>query len=150
ASLRAQSNLNHTSGLLSQTLNRLSSGLKINSAADDPAGLVISEEQRAQIVGLQTAINNTAEGVNLVQTTEGALNEINSLLDQIRGLALGSANGAVVDPSSQAANQAQVANALETIDRIAQTTQFGTKKLLDGSAGFIGSTTNPTNVSVLK
>jgi flagellin len=150
AALTAQNNLARTSGMLSKTLERLSSGLKINRGADGPAALVISEEQRAQIAGLQAAINNTSKGVSMVQSTEGALNEINNLLVQIRGLALDSANTAVNDANAQAANQAQVTNALATIDRIAQNTQFGTKKVLDGSTGLTGSTTNPSAVSVLK
>jgi flagellin len=150
ASLTAQDNLSRTSKSLSSTLEKLSSGLKINRGADGPAALVISEEQRAQISGLQAAINNSSKAVSLVQTTEGALNEINSLLVKIRGLALDSANSGVNDSNAQAANQAEVSNALETIDRIAQTTQFGTKKVLDGSAGLTGASTNPSNVSVLK
>src|SRR5215212_8467789 len=119
SSLIAQGNLTRTSSMLSKSLERLSSGLQINRGADGPAALVISEQQRAQIAGLQTAINNTSKAVSMVQTTEGALNEINSLLVKIRSLALDSANTGVNDPSAQAANQAEVANALSTIDRIA-------------------------------
>src|SRR5579862_5140057 len=111
ASLTAQTNLNRTSTMLSTSLERLSSGLKINRGADGPAALVISEEQRAQIAGLNTAIDNTSKAVSLVQTTEGALNEVNSLLDKIRSLALDSANSAVNDSTALAANQAEVSNA---------------------------------------
>jgi flagellin len=150
ASLNAQENLSRSSSALGQSLQRLSSGLKINTGADGPAALVISEEQRAQISGLQAAINNTSKGISLIQTTEGALNEINSLLDQVRGLALDSANSAVLDTNAQAANQAQLAQALGTIDRIAQTTQFGTKKVLDGTAGMTGFSTAPSSVQVLQ
>jgi flagellin len=142
ASLNAQDNLAQSSNMLSQTLERLSSGLKINRGADGPAALVISEEQRAQIAGLQQAIANTSEAVNMVQTTEGGLNEINSLLVQVRGLALDAANNGVQDANALAADQAQIANALSTIDRISANTQFGTKKVLDGSAGLSGSTDN--------
>lgn len=149
ASLNAQDNLNRTSSALSKSLERLSSGLKINRGADGPAALVISEENRAQISGLQTAIDNTTKGAAMVQTAEGALNEVNSLLVNIRGLALDSANSAVLDANALAANQAEVTNALSTIDRIAANTQFGTKKLLDGSAGFTGSASSP-NVAFLK
>src|SRR3954452_2349617 len=88
ASLTAQNNLNKTSSMLSKTLERLSSGLKINSGADGPAALVISEQQRAQIVGLKTALDNTAKAISVVQTGEGALNEVNSLLSKARSLAL--------------------------------------------------------------
>src|SRR5437588_736422 len=104
ASLNAQNNLNRTSSALSKSLERLSSGLKINRGADGPAALVISEQQRAQIAGLQTAVDNTNKAVALVQTAEGALNEINSLLVKIRGLALDSANTGVNDANAQAAN----------------------------------------------
>ncbi len=103
-----------------------------------PAALVISEKQRAQIAGLKQAIDNSEKAVSLVQTAEGALNEINNLLVSIRGLALDSANSGVNDEDALAANQAEITNALETIDRIANNTQFGTKKLLDGSAGING------------
>lgn len=148
ASLTAQVNLNKTSGMLNTSLERLSSGLKINRGADGPAALVISEEQRAQIAGLNSAINNTAKAVSMVQTTEGALNEVNSLLDKIRSLAIDSANSAVNDPTALAANQAEVTNALATIDRIANNTQFGTKKLLDGSLGTVSTPTDVTNSAV--
>jgi flagellin len=149
ASLTAQHNLSRTSNALARSLERLSSGLKINRGADGPAALVISEQQRAQIAGLQKAIENTEKGVSLVQTAEGALNEINSLLTKIRSLALDSANSAINDANTLAANQAEVANALDTIDRIAVNTQFGTKKVLDGSAGITGST-DDTDVTFLR
>src|SRR5882724_6828925 len=103
ASLTAQNNLSKTSSMLSKSLERLSSGLKINRGADGPAALVISEQQRAQIAGLQTAIDNTSKAVSMVQTTEGALNELNSLLVKIRSLALDSANTGVNDSNALAA-----------------------------------------------
>src|SRR5262245_6558066 len=138
ASLTGQHNLLRTSSALAKSLERLSSGLKINRGADGPAALVISEQQRAQISGLEKAIENTEKAVSMVQTAEGALNEINSLLVRIRGLALDSANAGVNDTNALAANQAEVDNALDTIDRIAANTQFGQKHLLDGSAGMNG------------
>lgn len=140
--LTAQHNLNRSSAALNRSLERLSSGFKINRGADGPAALVISEKQRAQIAGLNSAIANTEKAVSLVQTAEGALNEINSLLVKIRGLALDSANQAVNDDDALAANQAEISNALATIDRIANNTQFGTKKLLDGSAGLYAKSSN--------
>src|ERR1700684_3628295 len=97
ASLSAQASLDSTSNALNTSLQRLSTGLKINSGADGPAALVISQEQQAQVVGLQQAISNTSEAVNLVQTGEGGLNEISNLLNQARSLALGSANSGVND-----------------------------------------------------
>src|SRR5207237_10626304 len=99
-SLTAQNNLFRTSSMLAKSLERLSSGLKINRGADGPAALVISEQQRAQITGLKTAIDNTNKAVSLVQTGEGALNEINSLLNKARSLALDSANSGVQDTDS--------------------------------------------------
>ena len=129
ASLTAQYNLNQTSSSLNQSLQRLSTGLKINSGADGPAALVISEETHGQVAGLQTALDNTSQAVNMVQTAEGSLNEINSLPTHIRGLALDSANTGVNDANALAANQAQFQNALSTINQIVNTTQFGGSKL---------------------
>ncbi len=149
-SLFAQNSLNNTSNALNTSLQRLSSGLKINSGADGPAALVISQQQLAQIAGLQTAIANTSKATNLAQTAEGALGTINDLLTQIRGLALDSANSGVNDSNALAANQAELANALQTIDRIANTTQFGTKKLLDGSAGFNATSADTTSFASLR
>jgi len=138
SSLNAQQSLNRTSGALGKSLERLSSGLKVNRGADGPAALVISEQQRAQIAGLKTAIDNTNKAVSVVQTGEGALNEVNGLLTKIRGLALDSANSGVNDTNALAANQAEIANALSTIDNIANTTKFGTKNLLNGQAAISG------------
>jgi flagellin len=149
SSLIAQNNLTRTSGMLSKTLERLSTGLKINRGADGPAALVISEQQKAQIAGLQTAIDNTSKATSMVQTTEGALSEVNDLLVQIRSLAVDSANSGVNDANALAANQSEVANALATIDRIGVNTQFGTKKVLDGSAGLTGSSTD-SDITFLK
>jgi flagellin len=142
SSLVAQNSLARTSTMLSVTLKRLSTGLKINSGADGPAALVISQEQQAQIAGLQAAITNTDKATSLVQTAEGALSTINDLLNQMRALAIDSANTGVNDATALAANQAEVTNALSTIDRIAKNTQFGTKRILDGSAGFNGVSNN--------
>lgn len=137
-SLTAQSNLGKSNRAMKRSLERLSSGFKVNRGADGPAALVISEKQRTQIAGLKQAIDNSEKAVALVQTAEGALNEINNLLIKVRSLALDSANEGVNDADALAANQAEVDNALETINRIANNTQFTTKKLLDGSAGING------------
>ena len=149
SSLVAQNNLGRTNTALGKSIERLSSGLKINKGADGPAALVISEKQRAQIAGLRQAIENSEKAVSVVQTAEGALNEINSLLTKVRSLALDSANTGVNDDDALAANQAEISNALDTINRIANNTQFGEKKLLDGSAGIRGITTD-TDVTFLK
>ncbi len=129
ASLNAQQNLSRTSGSLSKSLERLSSSLKINRGADGPAALVISEQQRANISGLRTALDNTNKAVSLVQTGEGALQEINSLLGKARSLALDSAQAGVNDTAALAANQAEITNLLETINKIANTTQFNNQLL---------------------
>src|ERR1700693_707228 len=142
ASLIATANLSNTSMAMNKSLERLSTGFKINSGADGPAALVISEQQLNQIAGLQTAIDNTSKAVSMVQTTEGALGTINDLLTQIRSLALSSANSGANDANALAANQAQITNALDTIDRIAANTQCKTKHILNGSAGTSGSTDN--------
>jgi flagellin len=149
ASLNAQNNINRTNTTLSRSLERLSTGLRINRGADSPSGLVISEQQRAQITGLRQAIDNTNKSVALVQTAEGALSEVSTLLNRIRSLALDSANSGVNDSNSLAANQAEIDNALATIDRIGTNTQFGTRKLFDGTAGFSG-VANDAQVSLLK
>lgn len=143
SSLNAQTNLNKANTSVARSVERLSSGLKVNRGADGPAALVISEQQRAQIAGLEAAIENTEKAVSLVQTAEGALNEINSLLVKVRSLAVDSANSGVNDADALAANQAEITNALDTINRIANNTQFGTKKLLDGSAGINGTPSDP-------
>ena len=146
ASLNAQHSISSTNSALGKSLERLSTGLKINRGADGPAALVISEQQRAQISGLRTAIDNTNKGVSMVQTAEGALNEINRLLGKVRGLALDSANSGVNDASALAANQAEIDNALETISRIANTTKFGASKfLLNGQAGVVASVNGANN-----
>jgi len=149
ASLNAQNNLNKASMNVRSSVEKLSSGLKINRGADGPAALVISEKQRAQIAGLKQAIQNTDKAASVVQTGEGALNEINSLLVKVRSLAIDSANSGVNDDDALAANQAEISNALDTINRIANNTQFGTKKLLDGSAGISG-TASDADVKFLK
>src|SRR5882724_6237387 len=110
SSLNAQNSMTRTSMNLSKSLERLSTGLKVNRGADGPAALVISENMRAQITGLKTALDNTNKGVSLVQTAEGALNEVNSLLNKARSLALDSANNGVNDAASRTANQAELTN----------------------------------------
>ena len=131
--LTAQRNLGLADARLFKSVQRLSSGLRINVAADDPAGLAISEQLRAQIAGLNAAIVNTERSINLVNTIEGALNEVNSLLISMRELALDAANSGINNPTSLAADQAEIANAIQTITRISDTTQFSIQTLLDGT-----------------
>lgn len=126
-------NLEGTDRMLRTSIQRLSTGLKINSAADDPAGLVISQQMRAQAEGYAQAIKNSNDGVNLVKTAEGALNEVHSLLTQMRTIAVHAANAGVNDTTSIAADQAQFDKAVKSLDRIASTTKFNGKALLDGT-----------------
>lgn len=133
AALSGHRNLLKNDGEVSKSLERLSSGMKINRAADDAAGLVISEQMRAQLSGLQQALDNSETAVAMVQTSEGSLDEINNLLSKMRQLVLHSANAATNDSSQIAADQSEIDNAIDSINRIASQTQFGTKKLLDGS-----------------
>lgn len=149
SALNAQHNLSRSQNNLNTSIERLSSGFKVNRGADGPAALVISEKQRAQIAGLKTAIDNTDKAVAVVQTAEGALTEINSLLVKARSLSIDSANTGVNDADALAANQAEIDNVLDTINRIAANTQFGDSNLLDGSSGLQG-TASDADVTFLK
>jgi flagellin len=142
AALNANRNLKLTSNMLSHSMQKLSSGFRINQASDDPAGLVISEQFRAQIAGLNRAVQNSEGSISMVQTAEGALSEINNLLTSMRELAIHAANEGFNDTDQLAADQAEIANAIKTIDRIAANTQFGTKKILDGSKDNIATITS--------
>ncbi|OGI09965.1 MAG: hypothetical protein A2Y40_02040 [Candidatus Margulisbacteria bacterium GWF2_35_9] len=120
---------------LSASLEKLSSGYRINRGSDDPSGLLISEKLRAQIGGLTQAISNASDAISMVQTAEGALTEMNNMLNSIRTLAVHAANAGANDSSSIAADQTAVDKALESMQRIATTTKYGGQNLLDGSAG---------------
>ena len=133
AALNAQRNLGMTSKGLNQSIQRLSSGLQLNSAADSPAGLVISQQMRSKADGMSQAIKNSNDGVNLIKTAEGALNEVHSLLRQMRTLSVHAANEGINSANDLAADQAAIAAAADSIDRIAASTRFNGKVLLDGS-----------------
>ena len=124
-----------------KNMERLASGLRINRAADSPASLVISERMRSQISSLNQAIENSEVSVSLAQTTEGALTEINRVLVNMRQLAVHASNVGVNDPQMMEADQAELRNSIEMIERVAKDTQFGTKALLDGSKGANGVAT---------
>ncbi|MBW0146812.1 flagellin [Marinobacter arenosus] len=132
ASLNAQRNLNATQSDANVALQRLSSGLRINSAKDDAAGLAISERFQSQITGLNMAQRNANDGISLAQTTEGALDEITANLQRIRELAVQSAN-ASNSPSDRQALNAEVQERIQEINRIAAQTSFNGLKILDGS-----------------
>jgi len=148
ASLNANRNLGLTTANMEKSMQKLSSGYRINVAADDPAGLVISEQFRAQIAGLNRAIQNSEGSITMIQTAEGALTEINNLLISMRELAIHAGNEGFNDADQLAADQAEIENAIKTIDRISATTQFGTKKLLDGSKENVASITSNNNTGL--
>lgn len=148
-SLVAQDNLFKNSVQFQRSLERLSSGLKINRGADGPAALVISENIRAQVTGLRQVLENTQKDAAVVQIAEGGLDTINALLNKARALALDSANTATQDPNTFAANQAELDNILQTINGVSANTTFGSKGLLDGSSGLQG-TASSTSVTFLK
>lgn len=131
-SLNAQRNLTTNSASLATTIQRLSSGLRINSAKDDAAGLAISQRFTTQIRGLDVAARNANDGISLAQTAEGALTEIGNNLQRIRELAVQSANATNSDTDRQALN-AEVTQLLSEIDRVAKQSDFNGTKLLDGS-----------------
>jgi len=131
ASLNAQRNLNSSQADLNKSMQRLSSGLRINSAKDDAAGLAISDRMTAQIRGLNQATRNANDGISLAQTAEGALQESTNILQRIRELAVQSANDTNTDTDRNSL-QAEVGQLQDELDRIALTTEFNGKQLLNG------------------
>ncbi len=140
-SLLAQKTFGRTQADLSQALTRLSTGLKINSGKDDPAGLIASENLRRDITASEKAVINTERAGQLIGTADSALGQVSNLLNDIRGLVTESANKGVLSDEQIAANQLQVDSSLDAIDRIAKVTTFQGRKILDGSLDF--TTTNP-------
>ncbi|PIF16276.1 MULTISPECIES: flagellin [unclassified Acidovorax] len=147
ASLTAQRNLGMSQTSLNTSIQRLSSGLRINSAKDDAAGLAISERFSSQIRGLNQAVRNANDGISLAQTAEGALKASGDILQRVRELAVQSAN-ASNSASDRQALQAEVGQLVSELDRISQTTEFNGAKLLDGSFGTqqfqVGANANQT------
>ena len=147
SSLTAQRNLTSSQASLSQSIQRLSSGLRINSAKDDAAGLAISERFTSQIRGLNQAVRNANDGISLAQTAEGALKASGDILQRVRELAVQSANATNSASDRQALN-AEVGQLVAELDRIAQTTEFNGQRLLDGSFGTaqfqVGANANQT------
>jgi flagellin len=135
AAQNAYRNLSITDSQMSKSLEKLSSGFRINRAADDAAGLTISEGLRAQIGGLKVAVRNTQDGVSVAQTAEGSLNEVTSILQRMRDLAVQSSNTGGTDKEAAGAAQKEMAQLNQELDRIGSTTSFGKQKLLDGSFG---------------
>ena len=132
SALNAQRQLTSTSNSLSTSFERLSSGLRINGAKDDAAGLSITTRFSAQIRGLNQAVRNSNDGISLAQTAEGALNETTNILQRIRELAVQSANDTNND-ADRGSLQAEVGQLKKELDRIAETTNFNGNKILDGT-----------------
>ena len=147
--LIAMRNLNDTEAMMQGSVGRLSTGLRINTAGDDPAGLIISEGLRTQIKGIEQANRNVQDAVNMSKTAESSLSEVSRLLLDLRALAVHSSNTATIDAAQLQANQQQVRNVIQSIDRIAQQTSWGTKKLLNGAAGVNAAVTRTDLVSSL-
>ena len=133
AAFNAYRNLSVTDGQMSKSLEKLSSGYRINRAADDAAGLAISEGLRSQIGGLKVAVRNAQDGISVVQTAEGALNESQAILQRMRDLAVQAANGGSQDTTAQAAADTEFQQLNAELDRIAGTTTFNGNGLLNGS-----------------
>ncbi len=135
-SLRGLLNLQRSNALQSQALERLSTGTQINSAADNPAGLIASDSLASQITAINGSISNSNLANNVIGTADAALGQVNSLLNEIRGLVQQGVNSGAQSTSQIQADQAQIDAALNAVNRIASNTQFAGQKLLDGSKGF--------------
>ena len=139
ASLTAQVNLSNSRTQLNQALQRLSTGLRINSGADDPAGLIASEGLKSEISGINQAISNSTQATNVISTADAALSQVSSLLLTIKGLVVQSANSGALSPDQLSADQLQVDSAVQSITRISNTTTFAGLNLLNGSLNYVTS-----------
>lgn len=146
-SLNALRSLGQTSRSLTKNVERLATGLRINRAADDAAGLTISERLRAQVSGLKRASQNAQEAISLIQTAEGALSETNGILQRVRELAIQAANG-ILTQNDRSEIQREVDQLIDEIDRIAASTQFNSKTLLNGNAAALTSVDDPTRTQL--
>ncbi|HCK41853.1 MAG TPA: flagellin [Planctomycetaceae bacterium] len=142
SSLVAQNTLSRSNASLNEALTRLSTGLRINTGKDDPAGLIASENLRSDITSIRRAISNTDRANQVIATADSALGQVSSLLNDIRGLVTESANAGALSDEQLSANQLQLDSSLEALNRIAQTTTFQGRRLLDGSLDFITSSTD--------
>jgi flagellin len=149
SSLIAQRVFRKNSETLNTSLQRLSTGLKINTGADNPAGLIASENLRAEKTGISTAIDNAQRASNIIGTAEGGLNEISSLLNEVQGLVGSTANSGGLSLEEKQANQLQVDSILGTINRIAAATSFQGKKLLNGNLDYTTSSVTSTSIDNL-
>jgi len=143
--LNAYRNLSMTQAKLSDSLQKLSSGYRINKAADDASGLSISQGLQSQIGGLTQAAKNAQDGINVVQTADGALTEVDSILQRMNSLAVQAANTGSQDTSARQAAQTELSQLNSNLDSIGSRTSFGNSKLLDGSFGAQNVTTGTTS-----
>jgi flagellin len=141
--------LTNSDSALSKSMERLSSGFRINRAADDAAGLAISEKMRAQIRGLNQASSNAQNGISMIQTAEGGLNETHSILQRMRELALQAKNGTLTEADKKE-NQKEIDQLISEVNRISTDTEFNTKKLLNGDAGVKSSAQNGVATNTVK
>src|ERR1700677_1377333 len=139
ASLDAITQLIANQAALNMHLERLSTGLQINSGADAPAGLIASQQLQSEMAGISQAIDNSQQAGNVVNTADGALGEISSMLLQMQSLTNQAANTGALSPSEVAANQLQVDSILNSINRISNTTEFNGQQLLNGTLDFTTS-----------
>lgn len=149
ASLFAQQGLQKSQKALGDTLQRLSSGLRINRGADDPAGLIASEGLRSEIAGINQAVDNSSRANNVIATAEGALGEVASLLLNVKSLVVQAANSGALSPEEIKANQLQVDSAVQSITRISDTTTFAGLHLINGSLDYITSGVSTTDIKAL-
>lgn len=148
AALNTYRQLNSASGAQAKSMEKLSSGLRINNASDDAAGLAISEKMRGQIRGLDMASKNAQDGISLIQTAEGALNETHDILQRMRELAVQSSNDTNTDTDREEI-QKEIGQLVQEIDRISTDTEFNSKSLLNGNSGFSASVDASTGMTVL-
>ncbi|MDR1378643.1 MAG: hypothetical protein LBJ36_06275, partial [Synergistaceae bacterium] len=141
SALGAYNSLTSNTEAMQKAIKRLSTGLRINSASDDAAGLAISEKMRAQIYGTTQALRNSQDGISMIQTAEGALGEIHSMLQRMRELAVQASNDTLT-AQDRSYIQLEIDQLKEAVDRVANTTQFNKKKLLDGTLNFLGSSSD--------
>jgi len=153
AALNAHRNLSVTDGQMSKSLEKLSSGFRINRAADDAAGLAISEGLRSQVGGLKVAVRNSQDGVSVVQTAEGALTEVHAILQRVRDLTVQASNSGVVTETARGYIGQEVTELQGALKNIADRTDFNGTKLLDGTTTSLtfqtGANSNETNTVTL-
>lgn len=150
AAMMAQRGLHRSEKAMNQTLERLSSGLRINRGADDPAGLIASEGLRSEIAGITQAIENSSRASNVIATAEGALNEVAALLLNVKDLVVEAANSGALSMDEIRANQLQIDSAVESITRIANSTTFAGLNLLNGGLDYLTSGVNESQVAALQ